>query len=67
MYHIPHTTCGRSGRQLEKAFLGCISEILRCKMLTVGKDIGWGCSCATSLCDLDLTFNLGVVTLLPLV
>ena len=21
-------------------------------------DIGWGCRCATSYCDLDLTFNL---------
>ena len=27
------------------------------------KDIGWGCRYAVSWCDLDLTFDLAVVTL----
>ena len=26
-------------------------------------DIGWRCRCATSWCDLDLNFDLAVVTL----
>ena len=29
----------------------------------LGRDIGWGCRCAMSWCDLDLTFDLAVVTL----
>ena len=32
-------------------------------MLIFGKDIGWGCRCAMSWCDLDLTFDLAVVPL----
>ena len=32
-------------------------------MLEVGRDIGWGCRCETSWCDLDLTFDLAIVTL----
>ena len=31
-----------AGGQWEKACLGCISEIVRCKMLIFGRDIGWG-------------------------
>ena len=45
------------GRQ-EKACLGCISETITCRKLILGWDIGWGCRCATSWCDLDLTFYL---------
>ena len=50
------------GGQQQKACLGCISENVRCRMLMLGRDIGWGCRCATSWCDLDLTFGLAVVT-----
>ena len=35
----------------------------RCKMLIHGRDIGGRCRCATSWCDLDLTFDLTIVTL----
>ena len=42
---------------------GCISETVRCRKLILGRDIGWGCRCATSWSDLDLTFDLAVVTL----
>ena len=47
----------------EKVYLGCISETIRGRKLILGRDIGWGCRCATSWCDLDLTFELAVVTL----
>ena len=40
----------------------CISETLRCRKLIL-RHIGWGCRCATSWCDFDLTFVLAVVTL----
>ena len=36
---------------------GCISETVRCRKLVRG------CRCATSWSDLDLTFDLAVVTL----
>ena len=49
-----------SGRQ--KVCSGCISETIMCRTLILGRDIGWGCSCATG-CDLDVIFNLAVVTL----
>ena len=29
-----------------KTCLGCISETFRCKMLMLGRDIGWGFRCA---------------------
>ena len=32
-------------------------------MLDICKDIGWGCRCAVSWSDLDLTFDLAKVTL----
>ena len=32
-------------------------------MQILGRDIGWGCSCAAAWCDLDLTFDFAVVTL----
>ena len=50
------------GRQ-EKVCLGCISETVRCRKLILGRDIGWGCRFAASWYDLDLTFDLAVVTL----
>ena len=43
----------------EKACPVCISGTLRCKMLILGR----GCGCASSWPDLDLTFDLDVVTL----
>ena len=42
---------------------GCISETIRCRKLIFGRDIGWGCRCALSGCDLDLNFDLAKVTL----
>ena len=52
------------GRWCEKVCSGCISETIRCRMLKLGRDIGGGCRFATSWCDLDLTFDLDVVTLI---
>ena len=43
--------------------LGYISETARCEKLKLGIDIGGGCRCAASWCDIDLTFDLAVVTL----
>ena len=40
--------------------MGCISEPVRFKMLILGRDIGQGCKCATSLCDLYLIIDLVV-------
>ena len=53
---------GRAGFGQE-VFPGCISETVRCRKLVHGRDIGWGCRCAVSWCDLDLTFDLAAVTL----
>ena len=36
----------------------CISETVRCRKLILGRDIGYGCRCAMSRCDLDLTLDL---------
>ena len=51
----------------EKVCPGCISETVKCRKLIFGRDISWGvvrmCRCATSWSDLDLTFDLAVVTL----
>ena len=33
-------------------------------MLVLSRAIGWGCRCTTSWYDLDLTFDLAVVTLI---
>ena len=41
----------------------CISETVRGTKLILSRDIGWGCRHAMSWCDLDLTFDLAVVTL----
>ena len=38
-------------------------EIIRCRNMTLGGDIGWGCRCVMSLCYLDLTFDPAVLTL----
>ena len=54
---------GWVGMWQEKDCLGCISETVRCRKLILGRDIGWGSRCATSWCDLDLTFDLAIVTL----
>ena len=53
----------RAGGRREIVCPGCISETVRCRKLILGRDIGWGCSCATSWSDFDLTFDLAVVTL----
>ena len=50
------------GRAAEKVCPGCILETIRYRKLILGRDIGWGCRCAVSWCDLDLTFDLAVVT-----
>ena len=51
------------GRQREKVCPGCVSETVRCRKLILGRDIGRGCWCAMSWCDLDLTFDIAVMTL----
>ena len=33
------------------------------QILILGRDIVWGCRCAALLCDIDLTFDISVVTL----
>ena len=53
----------RLGGRREKLCPGFISETVRCRKVILGGDIGWGCKCATLLSDLDLTFDLAVVTL----
>ena len=53
----------RLGGWREKVCLGCISVTIRCRKLILGRDIGLGRRCATSWSDLDLTFDLAVVTL----
>ena len=47
---------GRADGQ-EKVCLSCISETVRCRKFIRGRDIGWGCRCATSWSDLDLTLT----------
>ena len=47
----------------EKSCPYCVSESVRCGKLILGRDIGWGCNCAMSWCDFDMTFGLAVVTL----
>ena len=57
---------GLAGRQAgggEKFVQGCVSETVRCRKLILDRDIGWVCRCATSWYDLDLAFDLAVVTL----
>ena len=49
-----------------KSLSGCISETIRCRKLVYtwyGKLVG-DCRCAMSWCDLDLTFDLALVTLI---
>ena len=53
--------CGWAGGK--KVCLGCISETIRCRKVKLGRDIGWEVKYAMSWCDLDLTFDLIVVTL----
>ena len=47
----------------EKVCPGCISETIWSRKLIFGKEIGSGCRCAVSWCDLDLNFDLAKVTL----
>ena len=49
---------GWAGGWWEKVCPGCISETVRCRKLILGRDIGLGCRCAASWCDLDLTCDL---------
>ena len=53
---------GRVDGRREIVCPGCISETVRCRKLILGTLVR-GCSCATSWSDLDLTFDLAVVTL----
>ena len=46
-----------------KKFVRAVSETVRCRTLMLGRYIGWGSRCATSWCDLDLTFDIAAVTL----
>ena len=47
----------RMGGWWEKVCPCCISETIRCKNVTLGRDIVEGYRCAVSWCDLDLTFD----------
>ena len=52
--------------QREKVCPCCISETVRLGLTSSSYLVGTlvrGCRCATSWCDIDLTFNLTVVTL----
>ena len=49
------------GIRWEEVCLGNISETVRCRK--VGTLVR-GCRCATSWCDLDLTFDFAIVTLI---
>ena len=49
---------GWAGGLRDKVCPGCISETARCKILILGRDIGWGYKYATSLCNLELTLIL---------
>ena len=44
---------GWVSRRLENVCLGRISETVRCRKLICGWNIGWGCRCAISWCDVD--------------
>ena len=46
-----------------KILSGLYLETVKCRKLILGRDIGWGRQCAMSWCDLDLTFDLAVMTL----
>ena len=54
---------GRPGGRREEDGQGCISETVRCRKLILVGTLVMGCSFATSWSDLDLTFDLAVVTL----
>ena len=51
------------GEWLEKDCPGCISETVKCRKLILDRDIGWGCRCTSLWGELDLTFDLAIVTL----
>ena len=42
---------------------GYISEMVRCRKVILGMDIGYCVQCSTSGRDLDLTFDLAVLNL----
>ena len=48
----------------EKKLVWAVSEkTVMCNILILNRDIGWGCRCAVSWCDLNLTFDLVIVIL----
>ena len=48
---------------LSELYLRNCSETLRCRKLLLSRDLVGSCRCATSWCDLDLTFDITIVTL----
>ena len=54
---------GWAGGRREAVCAGCISETVRCRKFILGRDMVGGCRCATSWSDLDVTFDLAIVTL----
>ena len=54
---------GMGRRAAGKVCPACISETVRCRKLILVGTLVRGCRCAMSWCDLDLTFDLAVVTL----
>ena len=46
----------------EKSCPGSFSETVTYKMLLLDRDIGWSCRYALTRCELDLTFDLAIMT-----
>ena len=60
---------GLVSERLEKACAGCISETLMCKLLILGRDIGWGvgeqCHGVTLILPLTLLWCSGPLKSCP--
>ena len=52
----------RMGGRREEVCPACISETVRCRKLILVRTLVRGCRCTKSLHDLELTFDLAVVT-----
>ena len=49
------------GWEEQESSLAYISETIRCRKLSLGRDICWGC--AMPWCGIDLAFGLAMMTL----
>ena len=57
------TVAAQLSRQWKKAWPSCTSKTVRCKMWILGRDIGWQVWVCNIMVELDLTFDLPVVSL----